>query len=116
MANLVSDGVTVGPYVTTRAWVNFNSGGGIRASYNVSSISVYGGGNWGVNFTSAISAGYAFALSGQERNDSGARPDFLCNAYTAGDPGTSQFRIITHYISNFNSYFSANQVCATCFR
>ena len=116
MANLVSDGVTNGSYVTPRAWVNFNSGGGIRSSYNVSSISVFAAGNYGINFSSALSAGYAFSLSGQERNDSGARPDFLCDAYTSGDPGTSQFRVITHFVSNFNSYYSPNQVCAICFR
>ena len=94
MAVLTSDGVTNSSYVTSRVWVNFNSGGTIRASLNVSSISVYGTGNFGVNFSSAISGGYNYALSGQERNDSGARPDFICNTYTSGDPSTTQIREI----------------------
>lgn len=40
---------------SAKAWVNFNgSGGAIRASYNVSSITVNGTGNYYVNFTSAL--------------------------------------------------------------
>ena len=114
MAVLTSNGVTDGNYVSARAWVNFTRGGSIRSSYNVSSITVYGTGTYGVNFTSALPSGYNYALSGQERNDSGARPDFLCDAYTSGDPGTTQMIVITHYVSNFNSYFSPNQVCVCC--
>ena len=115
MATLNSSSVT-GASNVAAAWVNFTGGGSIRNSYNVSSISVYGGGNYGINFSSALSSGYAYALSGQERNDSGARPDFIINAYTYPDPGTSQFRVIVAYQSNFNAWFSPNVATAICYR
>ena len=50
-----------------RAWVNFNGTGtvAIRASYNVSSITDNGTGDYTVNFTNALAdANYAFAGSG----------------------------------------------------
>ena len=45
------------------AWVNFSGvSGAIRNSYNVSSVSVFGTGQYGINFTSnAASGNYAFA-------------------------------------------------------
>lgn len=114
MATLNSSSVT-GAVNVSSAWVNFSGGGSIRNSYNVSSISVYGGGNYGINFSSTLSSGYAYSLSGQERNDSGARPDFIMNAYTYGDPGTSQLRVIVAYHSDFNSWFSPNVATAICY-
>jgi hypothetical protein len=55
--------------VTTNAlaWVNFNGTGtvAIRSSYNVSSITDNGTGDYTVNFTTALSdANYAFGLGG----------------------------------------------------
>lgn len=45
------------------AWVNFSGAtGAIRNSYNVSSVSVFGTGQYGINFASAAASGnYAFA-------------------------------------------------------
>ena len=45
------------------AWVNFSgASGAIRNSYNVSSVSVFGTGQYGINFASAAASGnYAFA-------------------------------------------------------
>lgn len=114
MATLNSSSIS-GASNAAAAWVNFTGGGSIRTSFNVSSISVYGSGNYGINFSSALSSGYAYSLSGQERNDSGARPDFIINAYTSGDPGTSQFRVIVAYYTNFNSWFNPNVATAICF-
>ena len=43
-------------YGSCKAWVNFNgTGGTIRASYNVSSVTVNSTGNFSVNFTNALS-------------------------------------------------------------
>jgi hypothetical protein len=43
-------------YGSAKAWVNFNgTGGTIRASYNVSSVTVNSTGNFSVNFTNALS-------------------------------------------------------------
>jgi hypothetical protein len=52
---------------TCRAWVNFNGTGvvAIRASYNVSSITDNGTGDYTVNFTNALAdANYAVAATG----------------------------------------------------
>ena len=52
---------------SARAWVNFNGTGtvAIRASYNVSSITDNGTGDYTVNFTNAmVDANYGFAISG----------------------------------------------------
>lgn len=102
--------------VTVVAWVNFNSSASIRASFNVSSITRNFNGDHTVNFSSAISSGYSYALSGQERSDSGSRPDFITNVYTSGEPSTTSIRLISAFHSNFNSYFNPNQVSVTCFR
>jgi hypothetical protein len=56
-----------------RAWVNFNGTGtvAIRASYNVSSITDNGTGDYTVNFTTAmVDANYALSVSAKE-DDSG---------------------------------------------
>lgn len=52
-----------------KAWVNFNGTGtvAIRASYNVSSITDNGTGDYTVNFTTALAdANYGFAFGGFE--------------------------------------------------
>lgn len=54
MADLVSNGVTNGNYITARAWVSFNASGGILKSYNVSSVSLWQSGNYQVNFSSSL--------------------------------------------------------------
>lgn len=61
----VSDGVR-GNIASATAWVNFNGTGtlAIRDSYNVSSITDNGTGDYSVNFTSALAnADYAVAMS-----------------------------------------------------
>jgi hypothetical protein len=59
---LQSNGVTT----NALAWVNFNGTGtvAIRSSYNVSSITDNGTGNYTVNFSTALSdANYSFSLT-----------------------------------------------------
>lgn len=82
-----------------RAWVNFNGTGtvAIRASGNVSSISDFGTGQYGINMATAMPdtnyAAFGFGRPDDDANDTnlgltgGAR-----NAQT-----TSQFRVITKY-------------------
>ena len=82
------------------AWVNFNGTGtvAIRASYNVSSITDNGTGDYTVNFTNAMTdTNYCVLRSASK--DSGTA-DFLL----AGDLGTittSSVRFITGYLTNF---------------
>lgn len=54
-----------------RAWVNFNGTGtvAIRASFNVSSITDYGTGHYGMNFTTAL-ADADYATVGTQRGTS----------------------------------------------
>jgi hypothetical protein len=58
---------------SAKAWVNFNGTGtvAIRASFNVSSITDNGTGDYTVNFTTAMpDANYAIALGGGYANNS----------------------------------------------
>ncbi len=62
---------------SAKAWVNFNGGNGntagaINASYNVSSITVNGTGDYSVNFTNAFADGnYSAVVSGQREATGG---------------------------------------------
>ena len=63
-----------------KAWVNFNGTGvvAIRASYNVSSITDNGVGDYTVNFTTAmVDANYVFT-TGSNRSGTGVFPWTLC--------------------------------------
>ena len=56
---------------SAKAWVNFNGTGtpAIRASYNVSSITDNGTGNYFINFTNALpDANYAASFLGSDAN------------------------------------------------
>jgi hypothetical protein len=102
-ANIIDESVTFGKLSnsateadnvqkrTAKAWVNFNgtfgtspfteANGGIRASYNVSSITDNGAGNYTINFTTIMpSADYAVvanhsSLAGDSRQGIQAIPD-----------------------------------------
>jgi hypothetical protein len=81
------------------AWVNFNGTGtvAIRASYNVSSITDNGTGNYTVNLTNATTdANYAWFVSGGRTANSG-NPANL----TSAAPTTSALRFNT-MDSSFN--------------
>lgn len=67
-----SSGTEIGTFC--RAWVNFNGTGtvAIRASFNVSSITDNGAGNYTVNFTNAMpDENYAVGGSSKITNSSG---------------------------------------------
>ena len=82
---------------SAKAWVNFNGTGtvAIRASYNVSSITDNGTGNYTVNFTNALlDANYSFGLSAM---DGGVSTVYHLVGFQAV-PSTTQFRC---YCYNF---------------
>lgn len=57
---------------SAKAWVNFNGSGAIRASYNVSSVTQNGTGDYTINFTTAMpDANYAVTSVGADVNQSG---------------------------------------------
>ena len=66
---------------SAKAWVNFNgSTAAIRASYNVSSVTKNGTGDYTLNFTNAMSdANYAWSGSQQPSTDTNG---WLYEAYT----------------------------------
>jgi|APGre2960657423_1045063.scaffolds.fasta_scaffold291376_1 hypothetical protein len=69
-----------------RAWVNFNGTGtvAIRASFNVSSITDNGTGDYTVNFTNAMPDGnYAVATNGHREGDGsvGIREDQMSTTF-----------------------------------
>jgi hypothetical protein len=82
---------------SAKAWVNFNGTGtvAIRASYNVTSITDNGSGNYTVNFTTSMpDANYsvAHALSSQ----GAAYHILVINSAT-----TSSLQVYTCYVSSF---------------
>jgi hypothetical protein len=88
-----SAGTQIGTFC--RAWVNFNgtSTVAIRASFNVSSITDNGTGDYTINFTTAMSdANYSSVVSGGSKG----------NGYTVGTseasaPTSSSFRVLNSY-------------------
>lgn len=63
------------PTYACRAWVNFNGTGvvAINASGNVTSVTDYGTGRYGANFTTAMpDANYAYVATARENNNVGA--------------------------------------------
>ncbi len=82
---------------SAKAWVNFNgttSPGTIRASFNVSSVTKNGTGDYTVNFTTAlVDANYAATSSGQLDNAGAANGDVITGAYrSATSHQTTSYR------------------------
>lgn len=69
---------------SAKAWVCFNgTNGSIKASYNVSSITRNGTGDYTVNFTNAMTdANYALASCGVIPDDAGGAPAFFLKGPT----------------------------------
>ena len=100
-----TDSITVEGAVkgSAKAWVNFNGTGtvAIRASYNVSSITDNGVGDYTVNFTTAmVDANYSPSIFCSYSNDS--LPS--TNNRTPGNciKASSSFRLTTTYTSATN--------------
>ena len=79
-----------GADVTTRlcsAWVNFNGSGAvaIRGSYNVSSITDNGTGNYTINFTTAMpDANYSASLAANDIGTAGQTDNYAYGAWKRG--------------------------------
>jgi predicted RNA methylase len=97
-----------------KVWVNFNGTGtpSIRASFNVTSITDLGTGNYRVNFTNALTdANYAYAFAVNYSNS------LVTTAYqdTLTAPTSSS---LTFYVANTSndSATDATQICVSIFR
>lgn len=80
-----------------KAWVNFNgSTSGIRASFNVSSVTKNGSGDYTLNFTNAfVDANYSLVAGGMGYGSESTMVGIRTTSYTS-DPvlqSTSQVRI-----------------------
>lgn len=99
-----------------KAWVNFNGTGtvAIRASYNVSSITDNGTGDYTVNFTTAlVDANYSLSGSASLNTSSAAVPRILAAAAVSGfSAGNCQIRTADD-IGNYNDCAA---VCVAIFR
>ena len=87
------------PAYFARAWVNFNGTGtvSVRASGNVSSITDYGTGYYGVNFSAAMTdANYAPVAMGKPTTSSYGQ-SFTTNTHQSHTQTTSQVRIVNSY-------------------
>jgi hypothetical protein len=92
---LKSDGKTT----NALAWVNFNGTGtvAIRSSYNVSSITDNGTGDYTVNFATALSdANYSVVASGNATSGGAiiAQPNSIGATWQPSAPTTSSCRVI----------------------
>ena len=79
-----------------KAWIAFNGTGtpAITGSFNVTSITDHGTGNYTINFTTAFSdANYCMTAAGDNNGNSQGTMVILDNATTA--PQTGSFRIMT---------------------
>ena len=101
---------------TAKAWVNFNGTGtvAIRASYNVSSITDNGTGDYTVNFTAAMTdANYAAVMSGQY-NTTGGSDRRVGISRTASAVSSGSVRVVSHDGAGNSQDFLV--VCVSIFR
>jgi len=96
---------------SAKAWVNFNgSGGAIRASYNVSSITVNGTGNYTINFTNALTdANYCSVASSSSDNSTAPSAIQISSNGTLYTPTSSALRIALgtyNYGANLNPTYT----------
>ena len=98
-----------------RAWVNFNGTGtvAIRASFNVSSITDNGTGDYTVNFTTAMpDANYSVVVSADPATGSGGIP-LSGLSYNGYSPTGSSARVRT---TTTGSFADSPTVCVAIFR
>lgn len=86
-----------------RAWVNFTgSNGTVNGSFNVSSVTRYTTGRYGIAFTSALSnANYAISLGLSGESSSSGNGRCVVNTNTGANGGTPTASIF--YIQSTNS-------------
>jgi hypothetical protein len=97
-----SNGVTT----NALAWVNFNGTGtvAIRSSYNVSSITDNGTGDYTVNFATALSDAN-YAATALTTTVTTFTATSVCEIYNTGTPSisTTSIRITTSYVNTTNN-------------
>jgi hypothetical protein len=100
-----------------KAWVNFNGTGtvAIRSSYNVSSITDNGTGDYTVNFTTAMVDADYCATMGIER-DSTTTQNVRTHAGYTGGRTASSFRMVTEYSSGNGGGIDLPAVYVAIFR
>lgn len=86
-----------------KAWVNFNGEGtvAIRDSYNVSSVTDNGTGDFGVNFTSSMSNA-DYSITGSAHRPGGDNNAGMC-VHGGSNPTTSSVRIAGRYPTTSNA-------------
>ena len=82
-----------------KAWVNFNgTAGTIRNSFNVTSLTKNGTGDYTINFTTAMpNADYAWAYGGNNSDDLATGGNSTVANTTVANQTTSTLRIQTRY-------------------
>jgi hypothetical protein len=112
MSTLVAQTISNGTISTStanvingaKAWVNFNGTGtvAIRASYNVSSITDNGTGQYQVNFTNAF-ANANYAPQGSADFMGGNNPNVTISDYIYGSPpSTTSCKVfVREYLGNY---------------
>jgi hypothetical protein len=109
------------PSYSARAWVNFNGTGSlsIRANGNVSSITDYGTGYYGVNFSTAMpDVNYAPVAMGKSTTSSYGQ-SFTTNTHQSHTQTLSQVRIVNSYQddnSNAVSYIDSSYMFLAVYR
>ena len=101
-----------------KAWVNFNGTGtvAIRASFNVTSITDGGTGNYTVNFTNAMSdANYAFSVDSRE-DEGGTLAWGAYGTATRVAQTTTTFRILYATYGGGGTLYDASALCLVIFR
>jgi hypothetical protein len=118
-----SGGTEIGTFC--RAWVNFNGTGtvAIRASFNVSSITDNGTGNYTVNFATAMpDANYSAVITSQCAALGGSTDFFVgfpTSGYGTGDatlPTSSSVRLTTKRNAATPVGYDMDIICVSIFR
>lgn len=103
---------------SAKAWVNFNGTGtvAIRASYNVSSITDNGTGDYTINFTNAfadVNYAYVAGMRNEPAPGSGANSQIV--GATSTSQTTTQLRIVTGAPTN-GVLYDYSTACVAIFR
>jgi hypothetical protein len=110
----VTNSSSVNASQLAKVWCNWDSGASIRASYNVSSISKNGTGNWTVNFSSSLTDGsYAVAAGGGDY----AGGDLIAvGVASVGAQTASSCQVFSGLTGGGGGRRDSNIMCITCFR
>ena len=110
----VTNSSSVNASQLAKAWCNWDSGASIRASYNVSSVSRNGTGNWTVNFSSSLTDGsYAVAAGGGDY----AGGDLIAvGVASVGAQTASSCQVFSGLTGGSGGRRDSNIMCITCFR